>query len=178
MHHDGSVRAETPASSVVPLALSSATLSTQSWQPAAHPTELYSGEALQSRKRPFTSTAPPILVGLCPVPLSPPDTSAPNQEDIAPSPQQEPPKESKRRRRPQAVEEAETDYAIPTASPTRHDLTGAKASPVPQVEVSWPRPRLQVGWESEGECKGADAPARQTLRVYLLPNEEQVHTYV
>jgi hypothetical protein len=68
------------------------------------------------------------------------------------------------------VEEAETD-AIPTASPTCHDLTGAdaKASPVPQVGVSWPRPSLQVGWEREGECRGADAPARQTLRVYLLP---------
>jgi hypothetical protein len=49
---------------------------------------------------------------------------------------------------------------------------------VPQGRVAWPRPRMQVGWEREGDCKGADAPARQTLRVYLLPNEEQAHTSV
>jgi hypothetical protein len=86
---------------------------------------------------------------------------------------------SKRRRGPQAVEDTETD-ALPTPSPTRHDPTGAdaEASPVPQRGISWPRPRMQVGWEREGECKGADAPARQTLRVYLLPNEEQSHTSV
>jgi hypothetical protein len=52
------------------------------------------------------------------------------------------------------------------------------ASPVSQVGVLWPRPRLQVGWECEGECRGAYAPARQTLRVYLLPEAVQAHTYV
>lgn len=187
MHHESSIRAETRASPIVSPALSSATLSTQPWQDAAQPTEsaqiangLDRGEALQTRKRLLTSTAPPILVGLCPVPLaSPSDTSALNQEGITPSPQQDLPVDSKRRRRLQAVEEAETD-AIPTASPTRHDLTGADtmASPVPQGGVSWPRPRMQVGWEREGECGGADAPARQTLRVCLLPEVEQAHTYV
>ncbi len=187
MHHESSIQADTPASPVVFPPPSSATmLATQSWQPAAQPTEpaqiangLDSGEAPQSRKRLLTSTAPPILVGLCPVPLAAhSDTSAPNQEyGIPPSPQQEPPMASKRRRRSRAVEDAETD-ALPTPSPTRHDPTVAEASPVPQRGISWPRPRMQVGWEREGERKGADAPACQTLCVYLLPNEEQAYTSV
>jgi hypothetical protein len=76
-------------------ALSSATLSTQPWQDAAQPTEsaqianaLDIGETPQTRNRLLT-TAPPILVGLCPVPLvSPSDTLALNQEEgITPSPQ-------------------------------------------------------------------------------------------
>ncbi len=33
--------------------------------------------------------------------------------------------------------------------------------------VSWPRPRLQVGWERVGESRGADSRG-QTLRVCLL----------
>ncbi len=51
-----------------------------------------------------------------------------------------------------------------------------KTSPEPQG-VSWPRPRMQVGWEGVGNCRGAAAPARQTLRVYLLLLEQD-HTYV
>ena len=87
--------------------------------------------------------------------------------------------ESKRRSRLQAVEEAKAD-ALPTASPTRRDPTGAdaKASPLPQGGVALPRPRMQVGWEREGECRGTDDPVGQTLHVYLLPKEEQAHTCV
>jgi hypothetical protein len=187
MHHESSIRADTRASPVAPPPPSSATtLSTQLWQHAAQQTEtalignsLDSGEAPQSRKRLLTSTAPPVLVSCGSVPLdSRSDTLAPNEEEdvSGTSSQLEPPKESKRRR-PQAVEEAETD-AIPMASPTLQDLTAvadAMASPMSQVGVSWPRPRLQVGWECEGKCRGAYAPARQTLRVYLLPEAVQAH---
>jgi hypothetical protein len=75
------------------------------------------------------------------------------------------------------VEEAKTD-TIPMASPTHHNPTDAKASPVPQGGVEWPWPCMQVGWECEGECRGADAPVGLTLSVYLLPKEEHTHTYV
>jgi hypothetical protein len=86
---------------------------------------------------------------------------------------------SKRRRQSQAVEDAKTN-ALPTPSPTHHNPTGAdaEASPVPQRGISWPQPHMQVRWEQEGECTGADAPAHQTLHVYLLPNEEQAHTSI
>ncbi len=77
------------------------------------------------------------------------------------------------------MEEAETN-AIPTASQTRQDISGAdeKTSLVPQGGVSWPRPRMQVGGEGKSDCGGADAPVRQTLRVYLLPEAIQALTYV
>jgi hypothetical protein len=188
MHHESSILADTHTSPVVsPPPSSATTLSTQPWQHAAQrkePAQIAngddSGEALQSRKRLVTSTAPPILVRCGPVPLdSRSDTLALNQEEGVggTSPQQEQHNESKRRRRTQAVEEDETN-AIPLASPACHNLTGADTkAPVRQVDVSWPRPRLQVGWECEGEC-GGDAPARQTLRVYLMPKEEEAHTYV
>ncbi len=189
MHHESSILADTHTSPVVsPPPSSATTLSTQPWQHAAQriePAQIVSGhdngEALQSRKRLVTSTtAPPILVRCGPVPLdSCSDTLALNQEEGVggTSPQQEPHNESKRRRRTQAVEEDETN-AIPLASRACHNLTGADTkAPVRQVDVSWPRPRLQVGWECEGEC-GGDAPARQTLRVYLMPEEEEAHTYV
>ncbi len=53
--------------------------------------------------------------------------------------------ESKRRRRPQAVEEVEAD-AISNVAPTYRDVNAAaKASPVAQGGVSWPRARMQVG---------------------------------
>lgn len=84
--------------------------------------------------------------------------------------------ESKRRRRPEAAEEPDTD-ALLTAAPTRRETTGAEASPVPQG-VSWTRPRMQVVRERMGECRGEDAPVGHTLRVYLLPEEEHAHTYV
>jgi hypothetical protein len=74
----------------------------QLWQHAAQLTELAQiangldrGEATQTRKQLLSSTTPPILVGLCPVPLaSHSDTLALNQEEgIALSPQHELPNE-------------------------------------------------------------------------------------
>ncbi len=183
MYHESNVRASTGASPILSPAPSSATLSTQQWPPAAVPSQIANGpdrgEALQLRKRLLTSTALQILVGLCPAPLaSRSDNSTPNQEGVAGSPRQEPPRESKRIKRPHAVEEAETD-AVPNDASTCCDAKGAdvKASLVPQG-VSWPRPRLQVGWKRVRKCRGAEAPARQTLRVYLLPEGEQAQTHV
>jgi hypothetical protein len=132
MYHDSIVRPSTGASPVLSPAPSSATLSTQQWPPAAVPTESAQiangpdrGEAPQSRKRLLTSTALQILVGLCPAPLaSRSDTSTPNQEGVAGSPRQEPPRESKRIKRPHAVEEAETD-AVPNDASTCCDAKGA-----------------------------------------------------
>ena len=37
---------------------------------------------------------------------------------------------------------------------------------------------MQVSWEGVGNCRGAAAPARQTLRVYLLPEVEHDHTHL
>jgi hypothetical protein len=76
------------------------------------------------------------------------------------------------------VQEVETD-AIPNDAPARRDAQGAdvKTSPVTQG-VSWPRPRMQIGRDRVRKCRGAEAPARQTLRVYLLPEVEQAQAHV
>ncbi len=37
---------------------------------------------------------------------------------------------------------------------------------------------MQIGRERVRKCRGAEAPARQTLRVYLLPEVEQAQTHV
>ncbi len=37
---------------------------------------------------------------------------------------------------------------------------------------------MQIGRERVHKCRGADTPAHQTLRVYLLPEVEQAQTHV
>ncbi len=184
MYHESNVHAATRTSPVLSPAPSSATLSTQQWLPAAVPTESVQiangpdrGEVPQSRKRLLTSTELQIRVGLCPaLPLaSRSDTLTPNQDG---RPQKAPSSKPKRIKQPHSVEEVQTD-AIPNVTPTRYDAKGTdvKTSPEPQG-VSWPRPRMQVGWEREGNCRGAAAPARQTLRMYLLPEVAPTHVQV